>query len=61
LGLKPLKYGKKGEEYIVTNIIIYSPFNISRVIKSKRMRWAGLVGRMGEMININNFTRKNCM
>jgi len=27
---------------------LYSPPNIVRVIKSRRMRWAGLVARMGE-------------
>jgi len=27
---------------------LYSSPNIVRVIKSRRMRWAGLVGRMGE-------------
>jgi hypothetical protein len=28
--------------------ILYSPPNIIRHIKSRRMRWAGLVARMGE-------------
>jgi hypothetical protein len=27
---------------------LYSPPNISRVIKSRRMKWAGHVSRMGE-------------
>jgi len=27
---------------------LYSPLNIVRVIKSRRMRWAGHVARMGE-------------
>jgi hypothetical protein len=26
---------------------LYSPSNIERVIKSRRMKWAGLVSRMG--------------
>ena len=30
------------------NVLYYSP-NIVRVIKSRRMRWAGHVARMGEM------------
>jgi hypothetical protein len=28
--------------------------NIIRIIKSRKMRWAGLVARMGEMINAYN-------
>jgi len=27
---------------------LYSLPNFARVVKSRRMRWAGLVGRMGE-------------
>jgi hypothetical protein len=33
---------------------LYASPNIIRMIKSKRMRWAGHVGRMTEMINVNN-------
>jgi hypothetical protein len=30
---------------------LYSSANIIRIIKSRRMRWAGHVGRMGEKRN----------
>jgi hypothetical protein len=33
---------------------LYTSQNIIRVIKSRRMRWAGHVAWMGEMRNINN-------
>jgi hypothetical protein len=32
-------------------ITLYSSLNIIRIIKSRRMRWAGHVGRMGEKRN----------
>jgi hypothetical protein len=31
---------------------LYSPPSISRIIKSRRMRWAGHVARMGEKTNV---------
>ena len=31
---------------------VYSPPNIARVIKSRRMRWAGHVARIGEKIGV---------
>jgi hypothetical protein len=38
-----------GEDYIMRNLNdLYSTPNIIRVIKSRRMRWAGNVARMGE-------------
>jgi len=36
-----------GENYIMRSLMTSSP-NIVRVIKSRRMRWAGHVARMGE-------------
>jgi hypothetical protein len=33
---------------------LYALRDIIRVIKSRRMRWAGHVARMGEMINVYN-------
>jgi len=41
---KPNKYSLHNEEINV----LYSSPNIVRVIKSRRMRWAGHVARMGE-------------
>jgi hypothetical protein len=32
--------------------ILYSSTNIIRIIKSRRMSWAGLVARMGEKRNV---------
>jgi hypothetical protein len=37
-----------GENYTMMNFSLYSSPNIFRVIKSRRMRWAGHVARMGE-------------
>jgi hypothetical protein len=37
-----------GENYITRNFDLYSSPNIFRVMKSRRMRWAGHVARMGE-------------
>ena len=34
---------------------MYSPPNIVRVIKSRRMRWAGHVARMGEVRGVYRF------
>jgi hypothetical protein len=31
---------------------LYSSASIIRIIKSRRMRWAGLVARMGEKMNV---------
>jgi hypothetical protein len=36
-----------GENYIMRNLVISLP-NIVRIVKSRRMRWAGHVARMGE-------------
>jgi hypothetical protein len=36
-----------GENYIMRSLGIYSLPNIVRVVKSRRMRWAGHVARMG--------------
>jgi hypothetical protein len=35
--------------YVITIIIKYSSSSIVRVIKARRMRWAGHVARMGEV------------
>jgi len=41
-----------GEDCIMRNfIILYASLNIFRVIKSRRMEWAGHVARKGEMRN----------
>ena len=38
-----------GENYIMRSLGIFTPEpNIVRVVKSRRMRWAGHVARMGE-------------
>jgi hypothetical protein len=39
--------------------ILYSSPNIIRQIKSRRMRWAGYVARMGEERNVYRFWREN--
>jgi hypothetical protein len=36
----------------------YSPPNITRHIKSRRMRWAGLVARMGEGSKVYRVLRR---
>jgi hypothetical protein len=51
LDLKGIKTDR-GENYIMLKfiacILLYSSSNIVRVVKSRRMRWAGHVARMGE-------------
>ena len=37
-----------GENYILRSLVIYSLPNFVRVVKSRRMGWAGHVARMGE-------------
>jgi hypothetical protein len=37
---------------------LYASSNIVRVIKSRRMRWAGHAARMGDMRDAYNFGRK---
>ena len=37
-----------GENYIMRSLVICTLTNIVRVVKSRRMRWAGHVARMGE-------------
>jgi len=43
----PVEKQKTGRTEIMT-VIMYSLPNIVRVIKSRRVRWAGHVARMGE-------------
>jgi hypothetical protein len=37
----------------------YASPNSIRIIKSRRMRWAGYAARMGKMINANNILSKS--
>jgi len=50
--------GKWGKLYNEELNDLYSPLNIVRVIKPRRMRWAGYVARMGEERCIQGFGRK---
>jgi hypothetical protein len=46
-----MKLQDVGENYIMWSFIACTP-NIIRMIKSRRMRWAGHVARMGEKRNV---------
>jgi transcription termination factor 2 len=50
LGLRRTRRQGSGEDYIHNKELndLYSSPNVIRVIKSRRMRWAGHVARMGE-------------
>jgi hypothetical protein len=43
--------GGRGKEHNEGPNNSYFPKNIVEVIRSRRMRWAGYVGRIGDMIN----------
>jgi hypothetical protein len=49
------KWQKAGEDCIMRSFITYAPKNIG-VVKSRRMRLAGHVARMGEMRNVYNIS-----
>ena len=49
LGLRGMREKGNGENYIMKELNdLYSSPNIFRLIKSRRMMWAGHVARMGE-------------
>jgi hypothetical protein len=48
------KWQEGGEDCKMRNFIMYAPPNTIKVIKSRRMRWAGHVECMGEMRNAYN-------
>jgi hypothetical protein len=50
-------FGHKREE-VVGGFMTYSSRNVFRAIKSRRVRWAGQVARMGEMRCIQYFDWK---
>jgi hypothetical protein len=47
-----MKKRDNGESCTVGSFIICTPPNIIRQIKSRKMRWAGHVGRLGEGRNV---------
>ena len=50
MGLRGTRYEESGENHIMRSLIICTAHpNIVRVIKSRIVRWAGHVARMGEM------------
>ena len=53
LGLRWMRQQGNGENYIRRNL--YSLPNIVRVVKSRRMRWAGHVARMGKGRVVHRF------
>ena len=48
LGLRGMRYHGGAEKYLMRNLMIINSPSIIRVIKSRRMCWAGHVARMGE-------------
>jgi hypothetical protein len=52
LDLRGRKWWEAGEDFTVKSFInLYTPPNIFRLIKSRRMRWVGHVAHMGQMRN----------
>jgi hypothetical protein len=51
LDLRGRKWREVGEDYIMRNFIIFTHHQNIRMMKSRRMRWAMNVARMGEMRN----------
>jgi hypothetical protein len=59
LDLKGNKWQEAGEDCIFRKFITLNASQIIiRVIKSRRMRWAGYAARTGEVRNAYSFSRK---
>jgi hypothetical protein len=52
------KWQKDGENYVMRNLLTCTLHHVIRVNKSRRMRWAGHVARMGEEKFRQDFKRK---
>jgi hypothetical protein len=50
LDVRGRKSQENGEDYIMRSIIVFQTApNIIRVMKSRRMKWAGNIAHVGEM------------